>query len=175
MTQTKSHNYARDAGFTTASAPSRLSIVVHALKMHDSWRSGPDVSVGGQWNHTHAIVSNWRRRNDRADPGFPPMLWSYNPEASLNGSMLEPLEPRRQAWYHEACHPWRALLKRRAEALVSSVRGPRPKGMKDSAFLGGTSNHWTGHGCHPTRGYPCLLYTSPSPRDRQKSRMPSSA
>ena len=36
--------------------------------------------------------------------------------------------------------------------------------------------------CHPTgqpyldqKGDPCLLYTSPSPRDRQKSRMPSSA
>ena len=26
-----------------------------------------------------------------------------------------------------------------------------------------------------TAGYSCLLYTSPSPRDRQKSRMPSSA
>ena len=26
-----------------------------------------------------------------------------------------------------------------------------------------------------TNPYPCLLYTSPSPRDRQKSRMPSSA
>ena len=26
-----------------------------------------------------------------------------------------------------------------------------------------------------TQCYPCLLYTSPSPRDRQKSRMPSSA
>ena len=26
-----------------------------------------------------------------------------------------------------------------------------------------------------TKGYTCLLYTSPSPRDRQKSRMPSSA
>ena len=25
------------------------------------------------------------------------------------------------------------------------------------------------------KGLPCLLYTSPSPRDRQKSRMPSSA
>ena len=25
------------------------------------------------------------------------------------------------------------------------------------------------------KGMPCLLYTSPSPRDRQKSRMPSSA
>ena len=28
---------------------------------------------------------------------------------------------------------------------------------------------------HPMRPYTCLLYTSPSPRDRQKSRMPSSA
>ena len=27
----------------------------------------------------------------------------------------------------------------------------------------------------PSYGFPCLLYTSPSPRDRQKSRMPSSA
>ena len=27
----------------------------------------------------------------------------------------------------------------------------------------------------PLRYYTCLLYTSPSPRDRQKSRMPSSA
>ena len=26
-----------------------------------------------------------------------------------------------------------------------------------------------------TQAQPCLLYTSPSPRDRQKSRMPSSA
>ena len=29
---------------------------------------------------------------------------------------------------------------------------------------------------HPTKSHiVCLLYTSPSPRDRQKSRMPSSA
>ena len=28
---------------------------------------------------------------------------------------------------------------------------------------------------HNVRYYFCLLYTSPSPRDRQKSRMPSSA
>ena len=30
-------------------------------------------------------------------------------------------------------------------------------------------------GFMPTLARPCLLYTSPSPRDRQKSRMPSSA
>ena len=29
--------------------------------------------------------------------------------------------------------------------------------------------------CHRSLLYTCLLYTSPSPRDRQKSRMPSSA
>ena len=29
--------------------------------------------------------------------------------------------------------------------------------------------------CCDGKKYPCLLYTSPSPRDRQKSRMPSSA
>ena len=34
--------------------------------------------------------------------------------------------------------------------------------LKNSSFIG----------LHPV---PCLLYTSPSPRDRQKSRMPSSA
>ena len=28
---------------------------------------------------------------------------------------------------------------------------------------------------HPEANFICLLYTSPSPRDRQKSRMPSSA
>ena len=28
---------------------------------------------------------------------------------------------------------------------------------------------------NPVYNWPCLLYTSPSPRDRQKSRMPSSA
>ena len=35
-------------------------------------------------------------------------------------------------------------------------------------------DHMTGTGYNSHRGH-CLLYTSPSPRDRQKSRMPSSA
>ena len=34
--------------------------------------------------------------------------------------------------------------------------------------------HWTTYRA-PCDPYTCLLYTSPSPRDRQKSRMPSSA
>ena len=37
--------------------------------------------------------------------------------------------------------------------------------------LGDIANVKSGY----ARNYLCLLYTSPSPRDRQKSRMPSSA
>ena len=45
-------------------------------------------------------------------------------------------------------------LRRTAQQIVETVRD------EDARFLGLSS---------------CLLYTSPSPRDRQKSRMPSSA
>ena len=44
----------------------------------------------------------------------------------------------------------------------------------EAATLQRMAEHW----CNLLRGLaadPCLLYTSPSPRDRQKSRMPSSA
>ena len=36
-------------------------------------------------------------------------------------------------------------------------------------------DNWQAHGKDLECSYSCLLYTSPSPRDRQKSRMPSSA
>ena len=46
--------------------------------------------------------------------------------------------------------------------------------VAESRYLGGTC---VNVGCVPKKllVYGCLLYTSPSPRDRQKSRMPSSA
>ena len=40
-----------------------------------------------------------------------------------------------------------------------------PKPVRVNEIVGSVIRHW----------YSCLLYTSPSPRDRQKSRMPSSA
>ena len=51
---------------------------------------------------------------------------------------------------------------------------PTGEMQRDKTFMFGcafldteaTPGHWS---------YDCLLYTSPSPRDRQKSRMPSSA
>ena len=52
----------------------------------------------------------------------------------------------------------------RVEGASGFVRAGGPLEGKVSLVIGGGSGH-----------YPCLLYTSPSPRDRQKSRMPSSA
>ena len=47
----------------------------------------------------------------------------------------------------------------------------------DSAGLGPVFNNASCVSCHIRngRGMPCLLYTSPSPRDQRGSRMPSSA
>ena len=47
-----------------------------------------------------------------------------------------------------------------------------PMGMTDSPLM--MSAEFDDH-AQLVQGYACLLYTSPSPRDRQKSRMPSSA
>ena len=60
---------------------------------------------------------------------------------------------------------------RRYKDLTQGYQGPQALGEVDtnlSAILGATSQE----GQLATT---CLLYTSPSPRDRQKSRMPSSA
>ena len=39
----------------------------------------------------------------------------------------------------------------------------------------GNAQYWYAETFRIRQLYTCLLYTSPSPRDRQKSRMPSSA
>eukprot|EP00828_Plagiopyla_frontata_P033645 TRINITY_DN43681_c0_g1_i1.p1 TRINITY_DN43681_c0_g1~~TRINITY_DN43681_c0_g1_i1.p1 ORF type:complete len:143 (-),score=23.68 TRINITY_DN43681_c0_g1_i1:65-493(-) len=52
------------------------------------------------------------------------------------------------------------------------------RGAPGRLVLGIISDHSRGTNFKTIRaatGYDCLLYTSPSPRDRQKSRMPSSA
>ena len=49
------------------------------------------------------------------------------------------------------------------------------EGAGDKVHVAAVSVPKEEHELVPETVYPCLLYTSPSPRDRQKSRMPSSA
>ena len=60
---------------------------------------------------------------------------------------------------------------------MSIIRSTHSKtGAHEQAqYLNRTSYRQIGSIVHPSLGSCCLLYTSPSPRDRQKSRMPSSA
>ena len=56
---------------------------------------------------------------------------------------------------------------------AASNSGNLWNGMRQTFSLGCGS--WGGNGTNNNISWRCLLYTSPSPRDRQKSRMPSSA
>ena len=58
---------------------------------------------------------------------------------------------------------------------LSDVWKGRPAGedVKMDPLVGNGGDEGSDGPATPNR--PCLLYTSPSPRDRQKSRMPSSA
>ena len=69
------------------------------------------------------------------------------------------------------------------QGVIQSIQEPEVQleaGWRDVPMLN-TEDGWvvsmalTEVGWFQSKAYTCLLYTSPSPRDRQKSRMPSSA
>ena len=66
--------------------------------------------------------------------------------------------------------------KKTGRFLTGNIGGGRPQGARaklGEAFLADMHADWEENGKDVIQT--CLLYTSPSPRDRQKSRMPSSA
>ena len=78
------------------------------------------------------------------------------------------------------------ITSRALDAAVAAARPGVTTAEVNAAFertmleLGGTSNFYGYYDypatvCTSVNHEVCLLYTSPSPRDRQKSRMPSSA
>ena len=63
------------------------------------------------------------------------------------------------------------------DAICGGVKKAHELGVQIGIVVGG-GNFWRGRSSgkmERTLADNCLLYTSPSPRDRQKSRMPSSA
>ena len=67
--------------------------------------------------------------------------------------------------------PYTNVTMEEIQALVQDTifsRSPSTVSKRTAIFIGGRDTHIA-------MDMLCLLYTSPSPRDRQKSRMPSSA
>ena len=61
-----------------------------------------------------------------------------------------------------------------SQEIVFRPRLSMLKSARALIAVGGYNSAWN-NGAHGPQADDCLLYTSPSPRDRQKSRMPSSA
>ena len=73
----------------------------------------------------------------------------------LNQRLLDAIAAADWATYEELCDP-------ELTAFEPEARGQRVEGLDFHRF-------------YFDLGKPCLLYTSPSPRDKRQSRMPSSA
>ena len=76
----------------------------------------------------------------------------------------------------ESKNPTGSVKDRIALSMIKAAE-EQGKITKDTVIIEPTSGN-TGIGLAficAAKGYNCLLYTSPSPRDRQRSRMPSSA
>ncbi len=111
----------------------------------------------------------------------------------LLGSVGEPINPEAWMWYHEVVGDGRCPIvdtwwqTETGGILITPLPGAtttkpgsatRPFFGIEPVLVDGDNNILEGAvdgNLCIARSWPCLLYTSPSPRDRQKSRMPSSA
>lgn len=163
-TRTKSHHYMwRGAGLGWMS-PSNLSLAVHYLKAKPHELSGPNLTVGGEWAHTHAIVS-------RAEPrrAFPPLLYAmganYSLAVSRDRRLLSSINPDVFHWYAQECsfehEALRKAAQTRANLATAAVRGPRPAAMNDAKYLGGHPPGWPFSGCNPSRFRPYPVWPPP--------------
>ena len=141
---------------------------------HDRLRQvfGRDVTPGGA---VAEIVADVRARGDVAVRDWTSRLDGVDVPTTavrvdaLRGAWEAMPAPRRDAWTI-ACERIRAFHERQREAL-RPLGDPglmlRPQAVRRAACYAPG-----GRAAYPST---CLLYTSPSPRDRTRSRMPSSA
>ena len=99
------------------------------------------------------------------------------------------LSPNTLRWYRYGLDIWRAFAQTENISTTDSVtpahirrylvhltdKGHTPGGVVTLYTALRAYLHWYSEEYTPANWNPCLLYTSPSPRDRTRSRMPSSA
>ena len=93
-------------------------------------------------------------------------------DLTLPATLSRVLDPLRSCFTAPTFEVFTALV----AGLVAQPVSRTVCGMLTGAGLAGVWHHCRAHRFFSAaRWCPCLLYTSPSPRDRTRSRMPSSA
>ena len=103
-------------------------------------------------------------------------LSPYEPHHMAQRSKIAPDTQVHLDW-HKGMFPEGQLTSKQHKKLMKrSKKSKRLSTIQEGGMIKGTpiTVYWP-HDDGKTYPYTCLLYTSPSPRDRQKSRMPSSA
>src|SRR5678810_133454 len=151
----------RRAVWTRERSPTRLIPRMKAFEARGIWIESARRSWSGVRKADGMVVfALWAQSIESQHGGCCYLLWAPNSEGGRPWSDT--------AGGRERLEHCKAALERGAgEGFL--VRGERLEGRlpEDRAK--------TVRGADPDTTIACLLYTSPSPRDRQKSRMPSSA
>ena len=87
-TRTKSHHYMwRSAGLGWM-PPSNLSVAIHGLKSREDEPSGPNLTLGGEWRHTHSVVQDATPNRSLA-----PLLWRMHGGFAIVDAQVAPQQP----------------------------------------------------------------------------------
>ena len=145
----------------------------------------PNHSYQACWNAIDFVASRWGAKVIIVDLPFrceseeeiiEPLLGAITPRSVLAmiDTVTSPTGLRMP--FEKLVHEFQS---RGVDVLLDAAHGPGLVPMDlmklDAAWVTGNCHKWL---CSPKGSaflHICLLYTSPSPRDRQKSRMPSSA
>ena len=127
-----------------------------------------------QLAHARSACFNGVRQHalsHQAMQGFGPSLRKRGSFGPVLTQLL--LSPSNRLWTTVVATPWRAPQLQWWP--LTTAQAALPSLMLPSALAHSSPRKPNTRGPICKRQNPCLLYTSPSPRDRQKSRMPSSA
>ena len=122
------------------------------------------IEVGNTNNHTEQIKAAKEARDAAVEMMHPGTPWYKVGAAAAQPSIDAGFQPIRNLCGHQL-KPWQLHA---GVSVPSYACGPDNRGFK------GVVEEGSVYAIEPFNTT-CLLYTSPSPRDRQKSRMPSSA
>ena len=143
-------------------------LLAASLAHADTNAASPKHELRGVWISTHLSL-DWPNRTHTPAQQRAALtaILDHNVATGMNAAFLQ-VRSQSDAMYPSALEPWSYYLTNSQGSAPAPSWDPLQFAIDESRKRGLEFHAWI-------NPYRCLLYTSPSPRDRQKSRMPSSA